>query len=79
MLQPNRALGAAIEGVTGQRPLLSTTGGTSDGRFIKRICDQVMEFGPINASIHKVDECVAVADIERLKDIYRGTLERLLK
>jgi succinyl-diaminopimelate desuccinylase len=74
----SEALGAAIEGVTGQRPLLSTTGGTSDGRFIKRICDQVMEFGPINASIHKVDECVAVADIERLKDIYRGTLERLL-
>ena len=72
------ALGAAIEAVTGEQPVLSTTGGTSDGRFIKRICDQVVEFGPINASIHKVDECVAVADIERLKDIYRGTLERLL-
>jgi succinyl-diaminopimelate desuccinylase len=74
----SEALSAAIEAVTGQRPVLSTTGGTSDGRFIKRICDQVMELGPINASIHKVDECVAVADIERLKDIYRGTLERLL-
>jgi succinyl-diaminopimelate desuccinylase len=72
------ALGATIEAVTGEQPVLSTTGGTSDGRFIKRICDQVVEFGPINASIHKVDECVAVADIERLKDIYRGTLERLL-
>jgi succinyl-diaminopimelate desuccinylase len=68
---------AAIGGVTGLDPELSTTGGTSDGRFISRICPQVIEFGPINASIHKIDEHVRVADLEPLKDIYRGVLERL--
>jgi succinyl-diaminopimelate desuccinylase len=56
---------------------LSTTGGTSDGRFISRICPQVIEFGPINASIHKIDENVRVADIEPLKNIYRRVLENL--
>ena len=60
-----------------RRPL-STTGGTSDGRFIARICPQVVEFGPINATIHQVDERVAVADVPALKNIYRRTLERLL-
>jgi hypothetical protein len=60
-----------------REPQLSTTGGTSDGRFIARICPQVVEFGPINASIHKIDEHVAVADIEPLKNIYRRTLARL--
>jgi len=59
-------------------PELSTTGGTSDGRFIARICPQVVEFGPVNATIHKVDEHVDAASIPRLKNIYRGTLERLL-
>ena len=59
-------------------PRLSTTGGTSDGRFIAKICPQVVEFGPINASIHKIDEHVDVADIEPLKEIYRRTLEELL-
>ena len=68
----------AIRDVAGVVPELSTTGGTSDGRFIAQICPQVVEFGPVNASIHKIDEHVAVADIEPLKDIYRGTLERLL-
>ena len=72
------ALGAAIEAECGLRPTLSTTGGTSDGRFIARICPQVVEFGPVGASIHKIDEHVEVADVERLKNIYRGTLERLL-
>ncbi len=72
------ALSAAIEAETGRRPALSTTGGTSDGRFITKICPQVLEFGPINASIHKIDEHVVVADIEPLKNIYRGVLERLL-
>ncbi|HEX4510073.1 MAG TPA: M20/M25/M40 family metallo-hydrolase, partial [Burkholderiaceae bacterium] len=57
---------------------LSTTGGTSDGRFISRLCPQVIEFGPVNASIHKIDENVDVADVPRLKNIYRGVLERLL-
>ncbi len=72
------AMAAAIAQVTGVTTELSTTGGTSDGRFIAQICPQVVEFGPVNASIHKIDEHVRVADIEPLKDIYRGTLERLL-
>jgi succinyl-diaminopimelate desuccinylase len=58
-------------------PALSTTGGTSDGRFIARICREVCEFGPINATIHKVDEHVDVADLDPLKNIYRRVLERL--
>lgn len=72
------ALTAAISEVTGRQAELSTTGGTSDGRFIARICPQVVEFGPINASIHQVNEHVDVADLEPLKDIYRGLLERVL-
>jgi succinyl-diaminopimelate desuccinylase len=56
---------------------LSTSGGTSDGRFIARICPQVIELGPTNATIHKIDECVPVADIEPLKNIYRRVLEKL--
>jgi succinyl-diaminopimelate desuccinylase len=72
------ALGAAIRAETGVTTELSTTGGTSDGRFIFRICPQVVEFGPINATIHKVDERVAVADIEPLKNIYLRTLRTLL-
>jgi succinyl-diaminopimelate desuccinylase len=67
----------AIRAETGVQTELSTTGGTSDGRFISRICPQVIEFGPINASIHKIDEHVRVADIEPLKNIYRRTLENL--
>ena len=58
---------------------LSTTGGTSDGRFISRICPQVIELGPVNASIHKIDECVDVASLDVLKDVYRGALERLVR
>jgi succinyl-diaminopimelate desuccinylase len=57
---------------------LSTTGGTSDGRFISRICPQVVEFGPVNATIHKIDEHVAADAVPRLKNIYRRTMERLL-
>jgi succinyl-diaminopimelate desuccinylase len=72
------ALSRAIEAETGLRPTLSTTGGTSDGRFIARICPQVVEFGPVNASIHKIDEHVAAADLDRLKNVYRRTLEHLL-
>ena len=72
------ALCTAIRAVTGVQPQLSTTGGTSDGRFISKICPQVIEFGPVNASIHKIDEHVLSADIEPLKDIYRRTLEELL-
>jgi len=71
------AVRAAIADETGLTTQLSTTGGTSDGRFIARICPQVIELGPPNATIHKVDEHVALADIEPLKNIYRRTLERL--
>ncbi len=74
----SEALGAAIADVTGVQTTLSTTGGTSDGRFISTFCNQVIEFGPPNATIHQIDERIAVADLAPLKDIYRGTLERLL-
>ena len=74
----SQALGDAIEAECGIRPVLSTTGGTSDGRYIAPICEQVVEFGPINATIHKVDECVRVADIMPLKNIYLRTLKALL-
>jgi succinyl-diaminopimelate desuccinylase len=57
---------------------MSTTGGTSDGRFIARICPQVMEFGVVNESIHKIDEWVDVAALEPLKNVYRRTIERFL-
>lgn len=73
------ALSAAIKSVTAIEPELSTTGGTSDGRFIADICSQVVEFGPRNATIHKLNEYVEIADIEQLSEIYRLTLERLLK
>jgi succinyl-diaminopimelate desuccinylase len=72
------ALSAAIEAETGIRPELSTSGGTSDGRFIADICPEVVEFGPPNATIHKIDECVAVADIEPLTRIYTATFRKLL-
>ncbi|HWH73852.1 MAG TPA: succinyl-diaminopimelate desuccinylase [Methylibium sp.] len=72
------ALSDAIEAATGRRPELSTSGGTSDGRFIATICPQVLECGPVNASIHQIDENVAVADIEPLAAIYQGVLERWL-
>jgi succinyl-diaminopimelate desuccinylase len=62
---------------TGITTQLSTTGGTSDGRFIAQVCPQVIELGPPNATIHKINEFVAVADIEPLKNIYRRVLEKL--
>ena len=71
------AVQAAIRAETGMETELSTTGGTSDGRFIARICPQVIECGPTNATIHKIDEHLPVADIEPLKNIYRRTLENL--
>ena len=67
----------AIADETGIQTQLSTTGGTSDGRFMAQICPQVIELGPPNATIHKIDEHIAVADIEPLKNIYRRVLERL--
>jgi succinyl-diaminopimelate desuccinylase len=71
------AMRSSIAQHTGVDAELSTTGGTSDGRFISRICPQVVEFGPINASIHQIDEHVGLDEIEALKNIYKGVLERL--
>ncbi len=75
----SQALVAAIDDECGRRPELSTTGGTSDGRFIARICPQVMEFGVVNESIHKIDEWVEVAAVEPLKNVYRRALENFLE
>jgi succinyl-diaminopimelate desuccinylase len=72
------ALAASIREHAGIACKLSTSGGTSDGRFIKKICRQLIEFGPVNESIHKVDECIEVASLEVLKNVYRGALERLV-
>ena len=71
------AVQQAIAAETGLTAELSTTGGTSDGRFIATLCPQVVELGPPNASIHKIDEHIALVDIEPLKNIYRRTLENL--
>jgi succinyl-diaminopimelate desuccinylase len=72
-----KAIEQAITDETGLKTELSTTGGTSDGRFIAQICPQVIEFGPPNATIHKVNEYVALSDIAPLKNIYRRTLDHL--
>ncbi len=69
---------ASIKEVTGLATELSTAGGTSDGRFIAPTGTQVVELGPINASIHKIDEAVPVADLPRLTALYKGILQRLL-
>ncbi len=74
----SNAASDSIEEVTGGRPKLSTGGGTSDGRFIAPLGAQVVELGVINASIHKVNESVRVADIDALHRMYLGTLRRLL-
>ncbi|GAB3475055.1 succinyl-diaminopimelate desuccinylase [Polaromonas eurypsychrophila] len=72
-----QAISESIKAQTGVVTELSTTGGTSDGRFIASICPQLIEFGPINASIHKIDENVRVDTLDPLKNIYKGVLERL--
>ena len=72
-----QAVRDAIAAETGLNTELSTTGGTSDGRFIAKMCPQLIEFGPINASIHKIDEHVLVSSLEPLKNIYKGVLQRL--
>ncbi|MFM0287246.1 succinyl-diaminopimelate desuccinylase [Paraburkholderia megapolitana] len=74
----SEALARAIVDETGITTELSTTGGTSDGRFIAQICEQVVEFGPPNGSIHKIDEHIDVAFIEPLKNVYRRVLEQLV-
>jgi succinyl-diaminopimelate desuccinylase len=72
------ALSRAIRDELAVEASLSTTGGTSDGRFIARICPQVAEFGPLMESVHQVDEHIVIADMEPLKNIYRRVLENLL-
>ncbi|MBT8570114.1 succinyl-diaminopimelate desuccinylase [Polynucleobacter paneuropaeus] len=72
------ALRTAIQEEVHLETELSTTGGTSDARFISKICKEVVEFGPINATSHKIDECVNIDDVEPLKNIYRLTLEQLV-
>lgn len=72
------ALRASIAAATGRDTELSTTGGTSDGRFIAQICPEVVECGPVNATIHKVDECIGLDELEPLRAIYEGVLVRLL-
>ncbi|WP_158970046.1 succinyl-diaminopimelate desuccinylase [Paraglaciecola sp. L3A3] len=68
----------AIKHCTGRETTLSTAGGTSDGRFIAPTGAQVIELGPVNATIHKIDECVKMSDLETLADIYQDILQRLL-
>ena len=78
---PGRLVGAVtevVQEVCGVTPETSCTGGTSDGRFLATICPEVVELGPVNATIHQVDERVAIADLEPLAAVYRGILERLL-
>ncbi len=72
------AVEQAVRNVAGISPELSTTGGTSDGRFIADICDEVVELGPVNASIHKIDENIAVADIDSLSRIYHQIICNVL-
>ena len=72
------ALRKAIKAETHIETELSTTGGTSDGRFISKICKEVVEFGPLNATSHKINECVIIDNVEPLKNIYRKTLEYLI-
>lgn len=72
------AVGAAVQEVTGSRPRLSTGGGTSDGRFIAPLGAQVVELGVVNASIHKVDECVRIEDLELLQRMYVNLLRKLM-
>jgi succinyl-diaminopimelate desuccinylase len=72
------AVRSVVRALTGIEPELSTSGGTSDGRFIIDICPQVLEIGPVNASIHKLNEHIELDALDALTSIYRQVLERLL-
>ena len=81
LTEPGRLLEAvsgAVESVAGYRPELSTAGGTSDGRFIAPTGAEVVELGPVNASIHRIDERVLVADLDRLSEMYEHVIAQLL-
>ena len=72
-----RVLSEAVERVTGCRPQLNTAGGTSDARFLSTISDETVEFGPMNATIHSINECVGVDELVLLEEIYLETITRL--
>ena len=72
------ALSSSVHSIAGVRPALSTSGGTSDGRFLATLAREVVEFGPLNESIHKIDEHVRIADLEPLSLIYERTIAQLL-
>ena len=81
LTEPGRlieAVGDAVESVAGYRPELSTAGGTSDGRFIAPTGAEVVELGPVNASIHRIDERVLATDLDRLSRMYESVIDRLL-
>ena len=67
----------AVKEETGLDTVLSTAGGTSDGRFIAPMGTQVVELGPVNATIHQIDECASVADLNKLTGIYQSVLKHL--
>ena len=73
------ALSASVRAVAGVQPALSTSGGTSDGRFLAGLAREVVEFGPLNDSIHKIDEHVRIADLEPLSIIYERTIRAVLR
>jgi len=73
-----RAVTSAVRAVCNSSPEPSTGGGTSDGRFIAPLGAEVVELGPVNATIHQVDENIALVDLERLPSLYRAIVERLL-
>ena len=72
------AVNAAVAATCAGAPVPSTAGGTSDGRFIAPLGAEVVELGPVNASIHKIDECVSIAELEQLPALYLDVAERLL-
>ena len=72
------AVGSAVESVAGYRPELSTAGGTSDGRFVAPTGAEVVELGPVNASIHSIDEHVLATDLDRLSEMYERVIADLL-
>ena len=73
-----RATSRVIQAITGLVTDLSTGGGTSDGRFIAKLGCELVELGPVNWSIHKIDEEVRIDDLPRLKDLYQGLLVELI-
>jgi succinyl-diaminopimelate desuccinylase len=75
----SRWMAAAVEEVAGRRPELSTGGGTSDGRFFGALGAQVVEFGVLNRTIHQVDECCAIEDIDRLQRVYAAALRNVFE